>query len=180
MRLPEYPEYKESGIPWLSKLPMHWNVIALKHILETAITDGPHETPEFLDSGVPFVSAEAVSSGQIDFSKIRGHISAEDHGRFSLKYKPKLHDIYMVKSGATTGVTAIVECDTEFNIWSPLAAIRCNKTIASPYFVLNYLRSKNFQEAVALNWTFGTQQNIGMGTLGDLYVAAPPFENNVI
>src|SRR5690606_24935069 len=63
---------------------------------------------------------------------------------------------------------------TDFNIWSPLAAIRCNQAIAHPYFILSYLRSRNFQEGVALNWSFGTQQNIGMGVLGDLPVALPP------
>ncbi|WP_081085725.1 MULTISPECIES: restriction endonuclease subunit S [Burkholderia cepacia complex] len=175
MSLPSYLEYKDSGTPWLGKIPGHWQVVALKHVLETPITDGPHETPEFLDEGIPFVSAEAVSSGNIDFRKIRGYISDQDHQRYSSKYKPRLHDIYIIKSGATTGVTAIVECEAEFNIWSPLAAIRCNQNIVDPFFTLNYLRSSNFQEAIALNWSFGTQQNIGMGVLGDLQVVVPPL-----
>jgi type I restriction enzyme, S subunit len=167
---------KDSGIPWLGQVPAHWEVRALKTIVSTPITDGPHETPEFLDGGVPFVSAEAVSSGEIDFSKIRGHISHENNARYSQKYKPELNDIYMVKSGATTGVTAIVEGRADFNIWSPLAAIRCNKVVANPRYILQFLRSRNFQEGVALNWSFGTQQNIGMGVLGDLSVALPPLE----
>jgi type I restriction enzyme S subunit len=166
---------KDSGVAWLGKVPVYWDVKALKHIVSTPITDGPHETPEFLDEGVPFVSAEAVSGGVINFEKIRGYISVEDHERYSQKYKPKLHDIYLVKSGATTGVTAMVETDTEFNIWSPLAAIRCDRSVANPYFVLSSLRSRNFQEGVALNWSFGTQQNIGMGVLGNLPMALPPL-----
>jgi type I restriction enzyme S subunit len=136
------------------------------------ITDGPHETPTFLEDGVPFVSAEAVATGVIDFSKIRAFISEEDHLRFSQKYRPQRGDIYMVKSGATTGVTAIVDTDVEFNIWSPLAAIRC-RAQAMPRFVLNFMRSKNFQNAVTLNWSFGTQQNIGMGVIENLAVALP-------
>lgn len=166
---------KDSGVPWLGEVPAHWRVLSLKHLVSTPITDGPHETPNFPDDGIPFVSAEAVSGGFIDFGRVRGYISAEDHQRYSTKYKPQLHDIYMVKSGATTGVTAIVETETEFNIWSPLAAIRCDKQKADPYFVLAALRSRNFQEGVALNWSFGTQQNIGMGVLGDLSIALPPL-----
>lgn len=167
---------KDSGIPWLGEVPAHWEVRPLKSVVSTPITDGPHETPAFLDEGVPFVSAEAVSGGTINFDKIRGYISAEDDARYSQKYRPQLHDIYMVKSGATTGVTAIVDGRTDFNIWSPLAVIRCNQAIAHPYFVLGYLRSRNCQEGVALNWSFGTQQNIGMGVLGELPVALPPKE----
>jgi type I restriction enzyme S subunit len=167
---------KDSGVPWLGEVPAHWEVRALKTIVSTPITDGPHETPEFLDEGVPFVSAEAVGSGSINFEKIRGCISFEDDARYSQKYKPQLRDIYMVKSGATTGVTAMVDERTDFNIWSPLAAIRCDRLKADPFFVMHYLRSKNFQEAIALNWSFGTQQNIGMGVLGDLSVALPPLD----
>lgn len=166
---------KDSGIEWLGEVPEHWEVRAIKHVVSTPVTDGPHETPNFPDEGIPFVSAEAVSSGKIVFAKIRGFISEADHLRYSEKYRPQRGDIYMVKSGATTGVTAIVETDIEFNIWSPLAVIRCGEK-ALPRFVLNFMRSKNFQEAVILNWSFGTQQNIGMGVIENLSVTVPPLE----
>jgi type I restriction enzyme S subunit len=81
----------------------------------------------------------------------------------------------MVKSGATTGVTAIVEDRTDFNIWSPLAVIRCGEEVV-PHFVLNFMRSRNFLEAVSLNWSFGTQQNIGMGVIENLACTVPPVE----
>ncbi|MFA0633896.1 restriction endonuclease subunit S [Vibrio breoganii] len=173
-----YPDYKESGSKWLDSIPSHWEVTFLKHVLSTPITDGPHSTPVFLDEGIPFVSAEAVSGGYIDFGKIRGFISNEDDAFFSQKYSPQKHDVYMIKSGATTGITAIVETDKHFNIWSPLAVMRC-KSSYNPYFLLNSLRSDYFQKSVQLSWTFGTQQNIGMGTLENLSVCYPPLEEQV-
>lgn len=84
----------------------------------------------------------------------------------------------MVKSGATTGITAIVEERTDFNIWSPLAVIRCNASV-SPRFILNFMRSRNFQEAIALNWSFGTQQNIGMGVIENLPCVLPPMREQI-
>ena len=164
---------KETGVDWIGKIPSHWDVKAIKQVVSTPITDGPHETPEFVESGVPFVSAEAVSSGRIDFSKIRGHITEAAHRGYSAKYKPQRNDIFMVKSGATTGVTAIVETDLDFNIWSPLAVVRCGSDMV-PQYVLNYMRSKNFLEGVTLNWSFGTQQNIGMGVIANLAIPVPP------
>jgi len=174
MSFPRYPKYKDSGVEWLGQVPEHWQVSAIKRIVAVPITDGPHETPQFVDEGVPFVSAEAVSSGHIDFSKVRACITKEDNARYSLKYSPKLHDIFMVKSGATTGITAIVEDRTDFNIWSPLAVIRCGKE-AVPHFILNFMRSRNFLEAVTLYWSFGTQQNIGMGVIENLSCTLPPL-----
>ena len=166
---------KDSGVEWLGEVPAHWSVTTIKRVVSTPVTDGPHETPEFLDEGIPFVSAEAVSRGTIDFERIRGFISIDDHNRYSQKYCPRRDDIFMVKSGATTGTSAIVETDIEFNIWSPLAVIRCGPE-ALPRFVLHFIRSRNFLEAVALGWSFGTQQNIGMGVIENLGIVVPPLE----
>lgn len=164
---------KDSGVPWLGEIPMHWSKTKLKRIVAIPITDGPHETPNFISAGIPFISAESVSTGVIDFSKMRGFISEKDNEIYSKKYAPKVYDIYMIKSGATTGVTAIVENENVFNIWSPLAVIRCKKYI-EPYYILNLMRSRNFQESIILHWSYGTQQNIGMDVIGNLFVLAPP------
>jgi len=174
---PDVP-MKDSGVEWLRDVPKHWDVCAIKHIVSTPITDGPHETPGFIDDGIPFISAEAISSGVIDFDKKRACISIKDHKRFSKKYSPQFNDIYMVKSGATTGITAIVETYDDFNIWSPLAVIRCND-YSNPYFVINFMRSKPFQTAIELNWSYGTQQNIGMGVIGNLHIARPPVSEAI-
>jgi type I restriction enzyme S subunit len=173
--LKPYPEYKDSGIEWIGGIPEHWDIVPIKRVVTTPITDGPHETPDFIDEGVPFISAEAIRNNKIDFSKKRGFISAVDHRRFCLKYKPCKDDIYMIKSGATTGNIAIVETDVEFNIWSPLAAIRIDKQKGSPNFVLHFLNSKEFQISVQLSWSFGTQQNIGMNVIEKLLLAFPPL-----
>jgi len=100
---------KVSGVEWLGEVPEHWTVTAVKRLLEIPITDGPHETPEFVDDGIPFISAEAIFNSKIDFDKKRGFITSAANELYSKKYSPKLNDIYMVKSGATTGKVAIVE-----------------------------------------------------------------------
>ena len=171
---------RDSGVEWIGEVPEHWSIRPIKNIVSTPITDGPHETPQFYDEGVPFVSAEAISGGFVNFEKIRGYISKEAHQAYSRKYKPQRNDIFMIKSGATTGVTAIVDTDIEFNIWSPLAVVRCGDLMV-PFFALNYMRSRSFQEGVSQNWSFGTQQNIGMGVIGDLQITVPPLaEQKVI
>jgi len=166
---------KDSGVEWLGNVPEHWLVCPIKHILSIPITDGPHETPDFFDEGIPFISAEAISTGKIDFDKKRAYISKKDHNRYCEKYAPKINDIYMVKSGATTGVTALVETDEVFNIWSPLAAFRCKDNYI-PNYVLNFFRTAEYLNILALSWTFGTQQNIGMGILKNIHITCPPID----
>ncbi|WP_181416096.1 restriction endonuclease subunit S [Chryseobacterium sp. CBTAP 102] len=167
-----YEKYKDSGVDWIGEIPRHWKRTAVKNLLEIPITDGPHTTPILYETGIPFISAEAVKNNSLDFTKKRGYISQKDHDEFCKKYSPKRNDIYMVKSGATTGNIAIVETDLEFSIWSPLAVFRSSYRL-KPKFLFFVLQSIYFKKSVELNWSFGTQQNIGMGVLSNLPIVYP-------
>ena len=178
--LKPYPKYKPSGIEWIGEVPKYWDVISFKFGLEIPITDGPHETPEFLNNGIPFISAEAIKNDVIDFDKKRGYISIEDHKRFSKKYLPQYGDVFMVKSGATTGNVARVQTREEFNIWSPLAVLRPDKTITTTDFIFYYMKSTAFFNSVEINWSYGTQQNIGMNVIKNLKFLLPSLNEQEV
>lgn len=162
----------------MGEIPVGWRVTKTLRCLSMPITDGPHTTPELYDTGVPFVSAEAVScgNGRIDFSHMRGYISEEFYNECCKKYVPKIDDVYMIKSGATTGRVAIVDTDKKFTIWSPLAVFRANTNRIMPMFLFYALQSDYYQKQVELGWTYGTQQNIGMRTLETLKICLPPLD----
>ena len=169
---------KNSGVDVYPSVPEHWNVQKTLTTLTMPITDGPHTTPELLSEGIPFVSAEAVSCGNggIEFDHIRGFISREFYDECSKKYVPQRDDIYMIKSGATTGRVSVVDTDRIFTIWSPLAVFRCNPDVVHFRFLYYFLQSSAYQRQVQFGWTYGTQQNIGMRTLERLKVFVPPFD----
>lgn len=167
---------KESPQHWLGDIPVHWNYMPIKWIVETPVTDGPHETPEWVDQGVPFVSAEGVFDGRVHLNRCRGMITPEQHREYSRKACPKRDDIFIVKSGATTGKVGYVDFDDEFNIWSPLALIRCDQRLALPRYVYYAFVEASFQRQVQLFWSYGTQPNIGMGDLQNLVIAIPPLD----
>ena len=146
------------------------------------ITDGPHETPKLFDEGIPFLSAEAVSGGELNFDLKRGYISEEYYQECCKKYVPQMHDIYMIKSGATTGRIAMVKTDEVFTIWSPLAVFRANTARITSQFLYYVLKSEYYQRQVQFGWSYGTQQNIGMRTLEKLKIALPPLneQNDIV
>lgn len=151
------------------------NEVPIKRICSVPMTDGPHETPTFVDSGIPFVSAEASHDGRIHLDECRGFITREQHEVYCQKVRPHKNDIFIVKSGSTTGKTVMVDFDEEFSIWSPLALVRCNN-LAMPRYVFFYCTSVMFQKQVRDNWSFGTQPNIGMGVLENLRLPLPEIE----
>lgn len=170
-------EMKDSGIEWIGEVPKNWAVCKTLYALSMPITDGPHTTPEFFDHGIPFISAEAVScgNGRIDFSHKRGYISEEFYQECCKKYIPQIDDIFMIKSGATTGRVAMVDTDERFTIWSPLAVFRSNRDRIVPQYLFYFLQSDAYQKQVEFGWTYGTQQNIGMRTLETLKICLPPL-----
>lgn len=162
-------EMKDSGIKWLGKIPKAWVRSKLKNVLKEKIKDGPHETPDFQDEGIPFLSAEAIVDSKLSFEKKRGYITKEQFKVYKQKSKVNLHDILFCKSGSTTGKAALVETNEEFGIWSPLAIIRTNQKI-NYKLLFFFVQSKYFRIQVENYWSFGTQPNIGMDSLENLYV----------
>ncbi len=169
----KYPEYKKSEVDWAEQIPSEFYIIPLKHLVKIKITDGPHETPVAVGYGIPFISAEAIQNFTINFDSKWGYITNEDHLKYSKKCKPQNGDIFIVKSGATTGKVAYVDTNIEFNIWSPLALVRASEKIIYSRYLFYFIISPLFQEQVQSSWSFGTQQNIGMGVIQNLQIIVP-------
>ena len=142
------------------------------------ITDGPHTTPSFADKGIPFISVDSIWNGRIHFENMRGYITEEFDLECCKKYKPQMHDVYMVKSGSTTGKVAYVDTDERFNIWSPLAAMRVNDNNSSRY-LYHLLQTKRIQEMVRVKASHGSQPNLGMRELEKFEVSIPPLDEQL-
>lgn len=152
-----------------------WSNGQILDLLMQPITDGPHETPILVSHGIPFISADAIKEGRIDFSRKRGYITEKYNEECGKKYSPQPLDVYMIKSGSTTGETAIVTTKEPFNIWSPLAALRCGKK-SVPYFLYSLLQSSGIQTQVKNKCSHGTQPNLSMRQLEMFSVKIPSIE----
>ena len=143
-------------------------------VLMQPITDGPHETPKLVSEGIPFVSVEAIHDGIIDISKCRGYISIHDSTVYRKKYKPAIGDVYMTKS-ATIGRVALVVNNVNFDIWSPIAAMRPNQEIITPRFLFYLLQTEQIQSNCKKRASKGSQPNLGMRNLEVLDIPVPPL-----
>ena len=166
----KYPQLRFKGFtdPWEQR--------KLIDLLNQPITDGPHETPNLVEKGIPFISADAIVDNRIDFSRKRGFITEEYDLQCRKKYGPELYDVYLVKSGSTVGKVAIVETTKQFNIWSPLAAMRC-KGKTNPYFLYFLFQTKENQNQVKSKASNGTQPNLSMRELEQFNVQTSPLHD---
>lgn len=168
-------EMKDSKLQWVDEIPKHWKEQKILHIISIPVIDGPHVSPELVDEGVPYISADAIENGKINFDRKRGYISKEYSEECNKRYKPQKDDILVVKLGASTGKMGIVGDDTYFNIWVPLAVVRCKDDIV-PKYIFYSMESIYFKNEIKNGWTFGTQETLGVKTLEQLKVFVPPFD----
>lgn len=89
------------------------------------IKDGTHQTPRYTEdarNGIKFLSSKDVTSGQIDWTKIK-YIPQDLHKELYARIAPQKGDILLAKNG-TTGIPAIVDTDDIFDIYVSLALLR--------------------------------------------------------
>lgn len=123
-----------------------WEEKTLKEVC-SKITDGTHQTPKYFDSGYTFLSSGNVTSGIIDWDKIK-YIDEKQHLEMQKRVSPQLNDILLAKNG-TTGVAAMVDKDIEFDIYVSLALLRASDKLEAKYllhFVNSPIAKKQFNK----------------------------------
>lgn len=165
-----YPEYKSLSNPWLDRIPEGWLLLPLKYLCTSFVKDGPHETPVFVDEGIPFLSVDGIQDNKLIFEGCR-YISPSDHFRFSQKCKPVNGDVLLGKA-ASVGKVALVDTTRDFNVWSPLAVITPIRKSVSK-FIYYSLQSTMLQAQCEVFSNSNTQKNLGMNTIDNLDLAFP-------
>ena len=173
----KYDKFKNSGIEWIGKIPEHWQVNRIKDIIREKVTDGPHETPAFLDEGIPFLSVDSIQEGELVFEQCR-YISKENHAEYKVKCNPQRNDILMGKA-ASVGKIARVKIDFEFSVWSPLALLKPELKKVTSIFLEYSLKSDYMQHNVILLSNINTQSNIAMEDISRLKMVIPNKEEQI-
>ena len=129
-------EMKDSGLPWIDKIPENSWVMKIKYLVSKPITDGTHQTPEYADydTGSPFLSSKDVTKGYIDWSNIK-YITQSLHKKLYKETPSQKGDLLLAKNG-TTGVAALVDTDDIFDIYVTLALIRPDTNLILPKYLL--------------------------------------------
>ena len=117
--------------------PMEWSIVNLGMVCKK-ITDGTHRKPNYIDSGIPFLSVKNLTKGHLDLTDIK-FISQKEHEELIKRCKPEKGDILYTKIG-TYGVAEIIDIDTDFSIFVSLALLKPDVNLINPYylkFILN-------------------------------------------
>jgi len=155
-------------------IPPGWQWIRL-HQLCISITDGDHQPPPQVPTGIPFLVISNVSSGQIDFSNTR--FVPENYFE-SLQWNriPSMGDLLFTVTGSY-GIVLPVNTTERFCFQRHIALI---KPIAvSADFLSLWLSSPLAHDQCREKATGTAQKTVGLNTLRDLLIPLPPHQEQI-
>ncbi|EAI3516982.1 restriction endonuclease subunit S [Campylobacter coli] len=115
----------------MTNLPQGWEWKSLGEIC--FITDGTHKTPNYIETGIPFLSVKNISKGFFDLSDVK-YISLEEHNKLIKRAKPEFGDILICRIG-TLGKAIKISLEFEFSIFVSLGLLKPKVKIISDYLV---------------------------------------------
>ena len=152
-------------------LPDEWSVARLADISD--VRDGTHDSPKYLESGIPFITSKNLKNGKLDFTTCN-FISEEDHRKFSERSNVQNGDIIFGMIG-TLGSPVIVDTDFEFSIKN-VALIKFNNTQLFNQYMKYLLDSTLVQREFERISDGGVQKFISLSTIRSLQIPIPPLK----
>lgn len=156
-------------------IPQEWKYPTLFEITKQ-ITDGTHLTPNYVNDGEIFLSAQNVKPFKF-IPQIHKFVSKKNFDIYRNNRTPKRNDILMARVGAGIGEAAVIDTDLQFAFYVSLCLI---KTFSN-YCDVNYL-------CLVLNSSYGTKYaknnissngssagNYNLGHIRSLKIPLPPL-----
>lgn len=148
----------------------NWIYQDLKSISD--IYDGTHQTPKYVDSGIPFVSVENIN----DIYNTDKFISKEAFEK-EYKIKPKKDDILMTRiTAGIIGATSIVKSNTPLAFYVSLALIRLKNNDVLVEFLNQRINTSYFKHELhrrIIHIAF--PKKINLGEIGLCKISYPLF-----
>lgn len=138
------------------------------------ITCGVAKRPDYVETGIPFLSARNVKNGVMKWDRFE-YISKDTHEALSKYNKPKIGDILYSRVGAGFGDAAIIDRDLEFSIFVSLTLLKTKPLLLNTY-LRDYLNSPFIKKIAKENITGTGVGNLNVGAVRKFPIKLPPLE----
>ena len=146
-----------------------------KNLVEVCelITCGVAARPQYVDEGIPFLSAKNVKEGQVIWNDFKC-ISEKTHKELTKNNKPLKGDILYTRVGSY-GEAAVIEDDYEFSVFVSLTLIKVDKTVLNNYFLKHFLNSDGVKKLAKASISGSGVGNLNVGTVRKFPIPLPPL-----
>lgn len=143
----------------IGEIPIEWITYRLDEVVDK-ITDGAHKTPNYRESGVPFLRVTDIQKKYIDWDSTK-YISVEEHMDLIKRCFPEKGDLLLSKNG-TIGIVKKIDWENEFSIFVSLCLIKAKKVNSeiNMDFLAHFLKSSIAQKQFKFSSKQGTVTNL--------------------
>jgi type I restriction enzyme S subunit len=163
---------RDSGIPWIGEIPAHWEILALRFLVD--LTSGA--TPdtgraEYWDGEIPWVSPKDMKRGEIADAEDHVNELALSQGSLRLIERDAVLIVVRGMILAHSFPTAVTTAPVTIN--QDMKALRCRDSLV-PHFLRDFFRGhEEHIVSLADSSAHGTRK-LETEVLGRLEVAVPP------
>ncbi len=119
------------------------------------VKDGTHDSPQYFNSGVPFLTQKNITENGLSFSDIK-YITESDHDKFYKRSNVYYGDILISMIGANRGMSCMVGDDRIFSIKN-VGLIKSSDKI-NQWYLLYFLKSETALNYISLMSKGGAQE----------------------
>jgi type I restriction enzyme, S subunit len=173
----KYAEPADAAAADLRTLPTGWAWTSLE-VLASLVTDGDHNPPKRVASGIPHLTAKNIRNQAITLD---GCSFVTDAGfrQTSERYAPRAGDVIVTCVG-TLGQTAIVPSGLKFSADRNLAAVRLVPGGVAPEFLQGWLNTRQVQALLGIASGSTAQPHLYLGDLRSVPVPVAPLQEQLI
>ena len=154
----------------LFEIPKKWTWELMSSIVD--VRDGTHDTPKYVDNGIPFVTSKNLCEGKINFSTVK-FISREDHELFSKRSKVDSGDLLMAMIGTICNAVIIPDDVQEFSIKN-IALLKRKDAVELDFsYVLVVLKA--LEKTMNEQASGSVQKFVSLKFLRNLPIPVPPL-----
>lgn len=183
MSYPAYPDYKDSGVEWLGKVPAHWEVKPLKRAIasvESGTSVNAADVPAVRgEKGV--LKTSCVYRGWFDWRKNKT-VNKEDLGRVSCPLRKNTLIVSRMNTPELVGAAGLV-AEAPAGIFLPDRLWQVSmKGRCSPKYYYYFTRSPAYRDQVKIvcAGTSSSMQNLGQDDFGAIWHPSPPLHEQQI
>jgi len=147
----------------------------LKSISELCdiVTDGEHQTPRRVDSGIYLLSARNVKNQELSFDEV-DYIDEQEYQRIAKRIEPQENDVLISCSGSV-GRTCVVPKGIRFQLVRSVALLRF-KPVVDPLFMSYQMAMPYVQSQIETLKSQTSQANLFQGNIKKIQVIVPSKE----
>ena len=159
-------------------LPKGWEWCRLGNVCD--ISDGTHQTPSYVETGMRFMSAQNIKPFKFMPHKCK-MVSNNDYEQYIKNTKPEKGDILMTRVGAGIGEAAIIDTEMDFAIYVSLCLIKPFLRTYNMNYLLVWLNGCYGRNSSKKN-TLGkgtSQGNLNLNLIRGFVIPFPPIQEQL-